>query len=204
VKRLALVTCALPLLAGCVTVNLGAPDAVPNCDPSAGRVSESFSPAVVLMAQSVPSASLLPCIDALPVGWTFARLDANDHRAKFWLSSDRGGERVLRVAVERVCDLGSATETPSDQAGTRRFDLLDPARPEYHGDRYYVYPGGCTSYHFDIHGAAGSSALTTVLDGLGFVSRDSLRKWVHDYSDGRFELDPTAPVRPAPSDSTHS
>ena len=188
-RRLALVACVLPLLAGCVNVNLGAPEPVPNCDPKSGRVSDSFSPAVVLMAQSVPSATLLPCINALPVGWTFSRLDANDHRARFWLSSDRGGERVVSVAVDRVCDLGSATETVSDQAGTRRFERLDPARPANHGDRYYVYAGGCTTYHFDIHGTAGASA---VLDGLGFVSRDTLRKYVHDYGDGRFELDPPA------------
>jgi hypothetical protein len=107
------------------------------------------------------------------------------------------------VAVDRVCDLGSATETVSDQAGTRRFERLDPARPANHGDRYYVYAGGCTIYHFDIDGTAGASALKAVLDGLGFVTRDVLRQMVHDYSDGRFELDPTAPVHPAPSDSTH-
>jgi hypothetical protein len=195
-RRLTLVACVLPLLAGCVTVNLGAPAPVPNCDPSSGRVSDSFSPAVVLMAQSVRSATLLPCINALPVGWTFSRLDANDHHAKFWLSSDRGGERVVSVAVDRVCDLGSATETVSDQAETRRFERLDPARPANHGDRYYVYAGGCTTYHFDIHGTAGASALTAVLGGLGFVSRDTLRKYVHDYGDGRFELDPSASGRP--------
>jgi hypothetical protein len=197
-RRLALMVCVctLPLLAGCVTVNLGAPAPVPNCDPSSGRVSDSFSPAVVLMAQSVPSSTLLPCINALPVGWTFARLDANDHHARFWLSSDRGGERVVSVAVDRACDLGTATETASDQAGTRRFQRLDPARPEYHGDRYYTYAGGCITYHFDLHGTAGASAVTAVFDGLGFVSRDTLRKYVHDYGDGRFELDPPASRRP--------
>ena len=71
----------------------------PNCDPRGVRVSDSFSPAVVLMAQSVPSATLLPCVNALPVGWSFARLDANDRHAKFWLSSDRGGDGSVSVSV---------------------------------------------------------------------------------------------------------
>jgi len=30
-----------------------------------------------------------------------------------------------------------------------------------------------------------------VSHALGFVTRDALRRMVHDYSDGRFELDPT-------------
>ncbi len=63
-RRLALLACAAPLLAGCVNVQLGGADAVPSCD-AGGRASEPYSAGVVLMAQSVPSASLLPCIGAL-------------------------------------------------------------------------------------------------------------------------------------------
>jgi hypothetical protein len=201
-KRLAVLACALPLLAGCVNVQLGGTDAVPTCD-AGGRTSDPYSAGVVLMAQSVPSASLLPCIGALPIGWSFHRLDATDRSARFWLNYDREGRQAVRVALDPDCDVRGATESASEQPGTRRYERVEPARSGYRGERYYVYPGGCITYHFELHGKTGAQPLTAVLSGLGFVTRDALRQMVHDYSDGRFELDPTAPAHPAPSDSTH-
>jgi len=189
VRRLAVLVCALPLLAGCVSVELGGTDALPSCDAGGDRSSDPFSAGVVLMAQSVPSASLVPCISTLPVGWSFARLHASDRGARFWLDSDREGRSALTVAVNRTCDVRGAREAASDRSGTRRYDRVGSPRS---GDRYYLYPGGCTTYHFDLHGTTGVAA---VLTGLSFVSRAALRQMVHDYGDGRFELDPTAGSR---------
>ena len=62
------------------------------------------------------------------------------------------------------------------------------SRLAFHGDCYYVYAGGCTTYHFDIHGRPAPSAAAR--PGLGFVSRDAIANYVHDYGKGRFELDP--------------
>jgi hypothetical protein len=198
-RRTIALTCLLPLLAGCVSVELGGADAVPRCDAGVGvdRASDpfgsshAFSSPVVLMAQSVPTASMVPCVDALPPGWNFVRLDATEHGARFWLSSDRNGERAVQVAIDRVCDVRGAAESISDQPGTTRFERVDPVQSGYRGARYYRFDGGCVTYSFDLRGTADAQPVDAVSHALGFVTRDVLRRMVHDYSDGRFELDPT-------------
>ena len=46
---------------------------------------------MILSAQAVPSASLLPCIAALPSGWTIDSADIASGKTSFWLDSDRAG-----------------------------------------------------------------------------------------------------------------
>ena len=54
------------------------------------------SNAVILMAQSVPTATWVPCLrSALPLGWTFHHLDARDTVSVFSLDSDRDGQEEL-------------------------------------------------------------------------------------------------------------
>ena len=46
---------------------------------------------MILTAQAVPSAALLPCIAALPSGWTIGGADIASGKTSFWLDSDRAG-----------------------------------------------------------------------------------------------------------------
>ena len=46
-----------------------------------------------LMAQSVPSASLVPCVQLLPVGWTVAEVAVNNGRSVITLDHDRAGKQ---------------------------------------------------------------------------------------------------------------
>ena len=59
------------------------------CSSRAGDASEANCPVedgelFVLMAQSVPSATLLPCIEALPAGWTYGGSDVGSGTSTFW------------------------------------------------------------------------------------------------------------------------
>ena len=55
------------------------------------------------MAQSVPTATWVPCIrTALPLGWNFHHLDARNGVARFWLDSDRDGQQAVEVRLDRV------------------------------------------------------------------------------------------------------
>ena len=44
---------------------------------------------MILMAQSVPEATSLPCLAALPAGWTLDGVEVKRGRTRFWLNSDR-------------------------------------------------------------------------------------------------------------------
>ena len=85
---------------------------------------EVGDPSLVLAAQAVPTASLLPCIEEFPVGWIFGGSEIERGLASFWLDSDRAGFQAVRVSLTETCDVSEAIEvTPGlDESGTRRFE----------------------------------------------------------------------------------
>lgn len=169
---------------GCVST--GSIGALPECTPPPGRVSSG----AVLMAQSVPSAAAVPCLRFLPVGWRFDDLEARDGEARFWLDSDRDGNRALTVDLSAVCDVVGATQIPSDDPDILRYERVTDLRSGYRGMRYHVYAGGCTTYIFDLHGPTRAEPVAAITQALAFVSREELRLQVRDYTDGRLKLDP--------------
>src|SRR5829696_2913585 len=66
---------------------------------------------LLLMAQSVPTASLVPCIEILPVGWTLGDVVVGNGGSRFTMTSDRGGVLVAELAAS--CDLNGAVELTS-------------------------------------------------------------------------------------------
>jgi tRNA A-37 threonylcarbamoyl transferase component Bud32/membrane-associated phospholipid phosphatase len=113
----------------------------PECDRGSGEQ-------LVLEAQSVLSASLVPCVEALPPGWRFHTLLVRDGSSRLTLLSDRTGTRSVEVTLTRRCDVSEATSTPSDHDGARRYDAADIRAGRYSEIRYYVFPGGCVSQRF--------------------------------------------------------
>jgi hypothetical protein len=145
---------------------------------------------VVLMAQSVPSAAWVPCLEVMPLGWRLAGLDADESSARFWLDSDRDGVHALEVRLTASCDTTEATEIPSEREGMRRWERVSQVTPQFVGTRHYVFEGGCVSVHFRLSGENRSEPLGVATQGVGAVSRDQVRAAVRDQTDGRLELDP--------------
>jgi hypothetical protein len=131
--------------------------------------------AVGLMAQAVPTARLLPCIAEFPAGWNFDSSDVERGRARFWMDSDRAGQRVLEVTLTEACQ-PSGTEIPSDEPGTRLFVHLDSIAPRYRGTRYYLVPGGCVTYRFDFPGEGATVFSTDASTAIGTVGRGVLER----------------------------
>jgi tRNA A-37 threonylcarbamoyl transferase component Bud32 len=143
-----------------------------------------------LMAQSVPSASLIPCLQLVPVDWTVAKVAVNNGRSVIALDHDRGGKAAMVVRLTASCDLAGATEVTSEQPGARRYLRVDPNSTEFSATRAYTFPGGCVTHRFR---AAGPSALRlsdTASTEFGFISREELRRALSQRSHGRLELDP--------------
>jgi tRNA A-37 threonylcarbamoyl transferase component Bud32 len=138
-----------------------------------------------LMAQSVPSASLIPCLQLVPVDWKVAEVAVNNGRSVITLDHDRGGKAAMVVRLTAAaCDLAGAREVTSEQPGARRW---------YRGrdaTRAYTFPGGCVTQRFS---AAGPSALRmrdTASTEVGFITRQELRQALERRSGGRLQLDP--------------
>jgi membrane-associated phospholipid phosphatase/tRNA A-37 threonylcarbamoyl transferase component Bud32 len=143
-----------------------------------------------LMAQSVPSASLIPCLQLVPVDWKVAEVAVNNGRSVITLDHDRGGRAAMVVRLTASCDLVGATEVTSEQQGARRYLRVDPNTTEFSATRAYTFPGGCVTQRFS---AAGPSALRlsdTASTEFGFITRQELRQALTQRSNGRLELNP--------------
>jgi hypothetical protein len=145
---------------------------------------------VVLMAQSVPTAAYVPCLESMPVGWHVADVQARNDVASFSLDSDRDGVRALEIRLTGGCDTSGASEIPSDRPEMRRLEEVSSVTPQYVGRRYYVFDGGCITVHFRLAGRHATEPLAVATQSVGTLPRDALRAHVREETDGRLELDP--------------
>jgi hypothetical protein len=163
--RLPILLAPLALLAsGCG----GASPQIPTCPPAGG------GDPLILLAQSVPSAAMVPCIQQFPVGWNFGGQNIETGESTIWLDSDRAGFRALTVRLTPSCDTSEAVEVPTeaDEAGTRRFEEPTVLPPAFAGSRYYVFPGGCIEYLFSFGPEGSSTLVVEATEALSFVSRE--------------------------------
>ena len=86
---------------------------------------------------------MLPCITALPPGWSITATDITSGNTTILLNSDRAGPGAITVTLTAACDTSGAQQVPSGQPGIRRFDSQGSLAP-----RFYTFPGGCITYQF--------------------------------------------------------
>jgi tRNA A-37 threonylcarbamoyl transferase component Bud32/membrane-associated phospholipid phosphatase len=190
------VLAALTLLFGAVLLNIAwslliSDDGVDNAPIQAQGLRCAPHEPLLLMAQSVPTASLVPCVEALPAGWSLGDVWVGDGRSRIMLNSDRGG--VIAVELTGSCDVAGALEqVGTDQPGTRLFQRIQNANPGYTATRWYLFPGGCITQRLDSSANPGSQLIEDASRTLGFTTRDALQAALRRDSGGRLELDVTA------------
>ena len=103
---------------------------------------------MILSAQAVPSAALLPCVAALPSGWSIGGADIASGKTSFGWTPIAREPAAITVTLTAACDTSGAQQVPSDQPGTRRFERPLSLAPQFSGLRFYTFPGGCVTYRF--------------------------------------------------------
>jgi tRNA A-37 threonylcarbamoyl transferase component Bud32 len=168
---LALGVLAATAIAVGVSVSLVSPPG----NPGARAPTCGTGHSIILAAQAVPSAALVPCVAAVPAGWSVHDgADIGSGHATFWLDSDVAGGQALAITLSATCDVSGAQQVPSDRTGTRRFDRPLSQRPPFAELRFYTFPGGCISYQFNFTGG-GSPLLASQASGaVGFMPRAAL------------------------------
>jgi hypothetical protein len=133
---------------------------------------------MILSAQAVPSAAMLPCLAALPSGWSIGGADITSGKVRLWLDSDRAGPAAITVTLTATCHTSGAQQIPSDQPAMRRFEHPQSLAPQFSGLRFYTFPGGCATYRFSF--APGASPVLAVAAGsaLSFQPRSALVDFV--------------------------
>jgi tRNA A-37 threonylcarbamoyl transferase component Bud32 len=144
-----------------------------------------------LMAQSVPSASLVPCVQLLPVGWTVAEVAVNNGRSVITVDHDRAGEAAVVVELTAAaCDLAGAKEVTSELREARRYWRVDSNAPVFAATRLYDFSWGCVTARLTVPAASGQQLTTETSSAFGFTTRQELRRALSRRSDGRLQLDP--------------
>src|SRR6266542_1340589 len=158
-----------------------------------GNVSCSDLEPLWLEAQSVPSASLVPCLRPIPAGWTLMKVTVNDRRSVLTFDSDRAGNGAMIVRLTAGCAIGRGTEVASDHPGVRRYMLIEQQAPRFVATRYDVFAGGCVTTRFSIPAETRAQLTVEAATLLDFTTRQALQQALEQRSDGRLQLDPSNP-----------
>jgi tRNA A-37 threonylcarbamoyl transferase component Bud32/membrane-associated phospholipid phosphatase len=143
-----------------------------------------------LQAQAVPSASLVPCVRALPVGWSLGDVAVNDGRSVITLHHDRTGGDAMVARLTAGCDVGQAAGQASGQPGVRRYQRVERQGPVYSAVRFDVFPGGCLTTRIRALPSSRAEVTAAAPGILGFTPRPQLAQALERRSGGRLRLDP--------------
>jgi hypothetical protein len=155
--------------------------------PACRMVNGQIAGGLVLTAQSVPTAQVLPCLRRLPEGWSAGGFNARKGRTRMWLVVGQGNRKALTVTLRAKCDLTGLSEAQSDIPGTTRFERRTNSGPVLSGTRTYVYPSSCLSYDYSL---ADASALPLLATAIGTIDRSAVAARVAEDSNGHLRLDP--------------
>jgi membrane-associated phospholipid phosphatase/tRNA A-37 threonylcarbamoyl transferase component Bud32 len=181
VRRVALAAMMLIVTVAAVVEGVGIFFPVENLGAAAPSCGTGHS--MILSAQAVPSAAMLPCIAALPSGWSIGGADIASGKASMWLDSDRAGPGAITVTLTATCNTSGAPQIASNQPGMRRFEKPLSLVPQFSDLRFYTFPGGCVTYRFRFSPGA-SPVLAGAADvAIAFITRARLVAFVQ-HSEG--------------------
>ena len=180
-RRIALAAAVLAVTAAAVNLGVAAFSPAGNLGAAAPRCGTGHS--MILSAQAVPSAAMLPCIAALPSGWSIGGAGISSGKASLRLDSDRAGSGAITVTLTATCDTSGAQQIPSDQPGMRRFEHPLSLAPQFSDLRFYTFPGGCVTYQFRFAPGASPVQAGAADIAVAFMPRSRLVAYVR-HSEG--------------------
>jgi hypothetical protein len=162
----ALVALLVTLLGGCADAGT----AMPRCQPGQR---------LGIVAQSVPSASYLPCIEVLPPGWETEAFEVDADGTRFELWSDRA-DRPVTVELAPTCRRGGSTPVAPRAEGVRSYVRVDSISPRYTGRFFDVFAGGCVTADFSLDRGPHIALVDELRQIVGLYSR---RQLSHELAD---------------------
>ena len=154
--RIGLVLVAILVQAGCSTTDtrLGTPISCDATEPAR----------LILFAQAVPDADLIPCVGALPVGWTVESIGTRTGEAVIAFESDTYDAKAIGTLTAACAypGTGSSTDHPSITLYDDGVGLFE-----------YAFDGGCFALEFPA--VVSDRDAEALLAAVSYLSRDELR-----------------------------
>ncbi len=129
---------------------------------------------MVLMAQSVPTATAVPCVASFPAGWQAGDVSVKSDRSRFQLQAADNRRRGHAASSSTSATSDDALEVPSEELGARRYDASTQLPPDVRAMRTYVFDGGCVTVDYALDDAADASLLVELDRALSFQPRGEL------------------------------
>jgi hypothetical protein len=124
------------------------------------------------MAESVPSARLVPCVASLPDGWAVEGFSADDSAGTFTLANEDGAQ--LRVVLRATC-------VPADDpfGGEAQHEGVEQRMTE--GDDGEIrwtstFTGGCVVETLTVPRAPAAENDAEIHEAIGLLPRDELAR----------------------------
>lgn len=134
----------------------------------------------LIVAQSVPGAEHVPCLESLPTGWDVDSVTIDQDGTVVRLDSDRAGTEAAVLHYTRNCDVRHAVSVPSDQDGADAFEYIEQLSPSFRGERYYTFEGGCVWWRFEFDEGTSAALSIELGNSLMFVSRSDLNQSIRE------------------------
>jgi tRNA A-37 threonylcarbamoyl transferase component Bud32/membrane-associated phospholipid phosphatase len=175
------------------SANPGGAAAVTGGSGSCTRLEELW-----LQAQAVPSASHIPCVQALPadiIGTLAVRdgesvLELSHASLAIFLGEQPRAQAAagsVTIRLTPTCAVPPTGEGQTVAPGVTRFPIQGPPSTPQVVD---VFPGGCVTYQPEIGIGPSAPLLDQAQRAVTYRTRDDLREALRHRSGGRLELDP--------------
>jgi len=139
--------------------------------------------AIVLVAQSVPGADLVPCWKELPGGWTVSEVDIGSSGTTVDLDSDRAGRDAAKFSYHGSCDVARLGRLPSSRDDVQMHEDIRSLAGGLDSDRFFVFGGGCVKLTFSFQEFNDISHAEALVDALVLVERAELNNELATTSD---------------------
>jgi hypothetical protein len=130
---------------------------------------------LAIIAQSLPSASYLPCVRTLPPGWSTSGFAPAPGGTSFLLNSDRSPGRPVVVRLTATCEPGDVSPSLPRAPGVITYTRLTSIAPRFAGSLYDMFPGGCVSYAFDFNLGSQIALMEQFEQAVDLYPRQQLR-----------------------------
>jgi membrane-associated phospholipid phosphatase/tRNA A-37 threonylcarbamoyl transferase component Bud32 len=141
--------------------------------PSTGEPTCEANDVMVVMAQAVPTATAIPCVESFPAGWHSDVVYVSNGRGRFRLNAGENGVEVTLRPLE-ACSVDAAFESPSDEVGMRRYVEPTQLPPDVRATTTYLSAGACVTYDYEFHDVPSASLIVALDRALAFQPRSEL------------------------------
>jgi hypothetical protein len=144
-----------------------------------------------LVAQTVPTASLVPCASAFGARWSVDGEDYTSDGTSISMTGHDAAEVTWKVTLRSSCDTAGLTQEPDEEHGAAVWRSDVQTDSTFTRTEAFTFDGGCVTSTVSFPVRFDRALVLGDVDAaLQLVPRSALNDQVIEHSDGALQLDP--------------